>query len=294
MRAPSILLALLAAEPLAACADLAETSRAAPFATASVPASLAVEVAPDQALARLPAEAGAVVSVTERRESGRLTQEVTLAGEATARGTNRIRVVASDRDGATSRRMTEERLEAELAAELPGVDMRVVPRVASAGGVALGFATGRSPTAGTCVYAWQETVATPRGGRSGSFFANDDVDLSVRVRLCRATTSEEALVALVEGLTLRGDVSPKGGRFASGATGVDALASAGYARPAVRIAEPVRPVASAVEARPAKVAAPRPATPKPEVAAPAAVTPRAASLPAPSVVADPIPLPSGG
>lgn len=294
MRPHTILLAFLAAAPLTACADLAETSRSAPFATASVPVTLAVEVAPDEALARLPAAAGAVVSVTERREGGRLTQEVALAGDATARGANRIRVVASDHDGAARKRMTEERLEAELAAELPGVDMRVVPRVASAGGVALGLASGRSPAGGACVYAWQETVATPRGGRSGGLFARDDVDLSVRVRLCRQTMSEETLVALVEGLTLRGDVAPKGGRMASGATGVDALASAGYARPSPRAVEPVRIAQPMAEARPAKAVEPRPTTPAVEVPKPREASPRAANLPAPRIAADPIPLPSGG
>ncbi len=281
-------LALLAVLPLGACTDLAEMRAGGPFATASTPATLAVDVAPEQALARLPAEAGAVVSVTERREKERLTQTVALAGDATARGGNRIRIVAADRDPAVTRRMTEERLEAELATEFPGIDMRPIGRMASAAGAPLGIASGRSSDGATCVYAWQESRAVPQGGRTGGFFAAEAVDLSVRVRLCRQGMSEERLAALVEGLTLRGDVALRGGAGAPVASGVDALASAGYGRTATVATQPPRPRAAepvyAVKTRPATVA-PRPASePRP--------APVEARVGAPKF-ADPIPLPSG-
>ena len=50
-------LALLAVLPLAGCADLTETRLATPWSATVAPASLASEIAPEQALARLPAEA---------------------------------------------------------------------------------------------------------------------------------------------------------------------------------------------------------------------------------------------
>ena len=305
-------LALLAVVPLGACADMTDMRTSAPFATASLPASLAVEVAPEQALAGLPAEAGAVVSVTERREKDRLTQTIALAGDAATQGTNRIRVVAETHEPGRSRRPTEEAIAAELAAELPDVDMRTSAQMIAGAGGPVGLATGRSSRGETCVYAWQETRARPSRARGGMFDA-DAVDLSVRVRMCRQGLTEERAVALVEGLRLRADVVPLGGGFASGPTGVDALATAGYGgsttaagfsrapatgtrpstpphvvrtdrsqpvQPAKSVSRSIVPSPSKVSAVPAPVAADRAAPPLVGVA--------------PAVTAPPIPLPSGG
>jgi len=290
-------LALLALLPLGACMDVAGERLAAPLATSTDRATLAEQVPAEAALARLPAEAGAVVAVTERREVERLTQTVALAGDAGQRGTNRITVTAAEHDPATMRRMTEDKVAAELAEELPGLDMRPIGRLASAGGGPLGIASGRAADGTACVYAWQQTVVTPRTGRGGSLFAADDVDLSVRVRLCRKGVDEERLIALVEGLTLRSDVTPRGVRFASGPTGVDALATAGYGATSARAETPrraveapaVRPVTPAKKATAAPVVA-RAAKPRPsDTPAPASSTPAS-----PAIVAHPIPLPSGG
>jgi hypothetical protein len=231
------LLAVLAVTPLAACADMVDGRGATPFTTAAVPASLATEVAPEQALARLPAEAGAVVSVTERREKERLIQTIALAGDAAARGTNRIVVSAAEHDPGHISRMTEERIAGELATELPDVDMRPSATMADGAAGPIGIASGRTARGETCVYAWQEVDARPRGVRSG-FFDRGDVDVSVRVRLCRRDLSEAQMVALVEGLRLRSDVATRPSRFAGGPTGVDALATAGYgsATPSARFA----------------------------------------------------------
>jgi hypothetical protein len=284
----------------------------APFATASLPASLAVEVAPDQALAGLPAEAGAVVSVTERREKDRLTQTIALAGDAATQGTNRIRVVAETHEPGHSRRVTEEAIAAELAAELPDVDMRTSSQVIAGAGGPVGLATGRSARGETCVYAWQETKARPSRSRGG-VFDTDTVDVSVRVRLCRQGLAEERAIALVEGLRLRADVVPLGSGFASGPTGVDALATAGYGAragvggsagapatfvrpsPPARVVRadtstpprPVKPVSRSIDPSPSKV----PAVPVPAAGDRAA--PPLAGV-APAVTAPPIPLPSGG
>lgn len=302
MRKLGPLHALLAVLPLAACADLAETGYGGPLATQTVPASLAEEVGTDRALARLPAEAGAVVSVTQRRERDRLTQTVALAGDVGTRGSNRIRVVAAERDPSVVRRMTEERIAAELAAEMPGVDMRPIDRMTQGAGGPIGIASGRAPDGGACVYAWQETTAGGRSGGGSVFSASDDVDLSVRVRLCRRDLTEERLVALVEGLSLRGDVSPRRGFAGSGPTGVDALATAGYGGPAAssRGFEPIRPAASTTAPRPTVAAKPRAerpavaAVPAPSKVAPSKVAPAKAEPARPAIVANPIPLPSGG
>lgn len=312
MRPTRSLLALLAVVLLGACADMTEMRTTAPFATASLPATLAVEVAPEQALAGLPAEAGAVVSVTERREKDRLTQTIALAGDAATPGTNRIRVVAETHEPGRSRRATEEAIAAELAAELPDVDMRTSSQVIAGAGGPVGLATGRGGRGETCVYAWQETRTRPSRSRGG-VFDTDAVDVSVRVRLCRQGLTEERAIALVEGLRLRADVVPLGSGFASGPTGVDALATAGYgaqamaggysrapatvakvATPRVARAEPstpvrpVKPVSRSIDPSASKATV----VPPPVVASGRAAPPLAGV--APAVTAPPIPLPSGG
>ena len=296
---------LAAIAPLAGCADLGAGGVRAPFVTAAVPASLAVEVGADQALARLPGEAGAVVSVTERREGDRLTQVVALAGDGVGRGTNRIRVVAANHDAGRSRRPTEEAIAAELAAELPDVAMQPVAQVITGPGGPIGMATGRTAGGETCVYAWQESDVRASGARGG-MFGGDTVDLSVRVRLCRRDLDEGRAVALVEGLRLRGDVVTLGRRTAAGPTGVDALASAGYGAPVSRTlaVEPGRPAVASprlagseakatVPRRSEKPPAASAAVPLPDAARNASPTP-ATSEPGPSAAVPTIPLPNGG
>ncbi|MDK9696638.1 MAG: cellulose biosynthesis protein BcsN [Siculibacillus sp.] len=304
MRSTGPLFALAVITPLAACADLGESRALAPFATGTVPASLATEVGPDQALARLPAEAGAVVSVTERRETDRITQVVALAGEAIGRGTNRIRVVAANRDPERSRRPTEEAITAELEAELPEATMRPVAQVISGPGGPIGVAAGRTASGETCVYAWQEAEVRASGARAG-IFGGDRVDLSVRVRLCRRDMTEERAIALVEGLRLRGDVVTLGGASPAGRTGVDALASAGYAAAPSRAADfaPARvsppPAPRVVSRGPKPTVASRPiataaAVPLPAAAGKPATAPAPVIGPAPSGAVPAIPLPTGG
>lgn len=311
MRIAEITIAGLLAAGLAGCADIAERQLAlAPDA----PATLARAVPPEAALAMLPAEAGAVVSVSEQREEERLRQTVTLAGAATARGSNEIRIVAERRGPSTTRRVTEAQIDAELAAELPGIDMRPTSRVIVNAAGPIGVATGRARDGSECAYGWQETAAAPRRGAPheglGALFAETDrTDLSIRVRLCRKGVSQEQLIAAIEGLSLRAGVASRRGSFATGSiVGGDALTSAGYGgravaapiavAPRATVATAPRRVAPLPAARVAAVpkpsteaAAAKPVSRVPEVAAKA--SPGITDV-APTIVANPIPLPSGG
>ncbi len=314
---PLPLVLVLVLVPLAGCAEFADRGTTSPYATASVSPSLAREVGADRALARLPDEAGAVVTVTERREPDRLTQTIALSGDAATAGTNRIRVVAATRDPGRLRRPTEEAITAEMEAEFAGLDMRPSSRSITAAGGPIGVATGRSTEGATCVYAWQEIDARPGRGPDG-IFASETVDVSVRVRLCRRDLSEDRAVALVEGLRLRPDVAPLGGWSVAGTSGVDALASAGYGPPTgsgtrripPMVAAPAapmrnddvtaaaaRPVSSARRAATAGAPVPASAAASDSVPAPLAVPAArttAAAPPASSTAVPAIPLPSGG
>lgn len=283
--APRLLAAALAAA-LAGCSSVADPAM---LATGSTSASLGVALPADRALASLPAEAGAVVSVVERRGPGGVVrQTVTLAGDAARAGDNRIEVTARESDGASTR-IDAETIEAEMAEALPGVAMTVSPRVLAGPAGPIGVATGSTGDV-ACLYAWSTAEARSRAAARTRVLGLDvsvaaPSDLSVRVRLCRKGVGEERLAALAEGLRLRTDLVAASPLAAAPHAGVDALASAGYAAPpppAASRAEPSRPAGASAASRPTprRLAETRPAAePKSE---------------APATVAAPIPLPSGG
>ncbi len=300
---------------LAGCSSIDDTTRLA--ATDTGATTLGVALPPGRARAALPPEAGAVVSVVERRTGdGEVKQTITLVGDPGARRDDRIEVTAHRRGfTATSRRIDAETIEAEMADALPGVDMTVSPRVVTTPTGPVGLATGRTADGSGCLYAWSNAVTEARPERSASFLGlqiatTAKTDVSVRVRLCRRGWSPERLATLAEGLRVSSGVgAPIAAGPAGRAVGNDALASAGYGAAAPTwVPQTPDPVATPI---PVAAAAPRPAvTPAPapvaRVAAvkPSRVTPSRSAPPdaeavqakaeAPATVAAPIPLPSGG
>lgn len=283
-----LLAATALAVALAGCSSVADPAL---LAGGSAPASLGVAQSPDRALASLPAEAGAVVSVVERHGPDDVVkQTVTLAGDAARVGDNRIEITARRRDGALGR-VDAETIDAEMAEALPGVAMTVSPRVVTGPNGPIGVATGSTGDV-ACLYAWSTAEARPRATSSTRVLglevsAVTSNELSVRVRLCRKGIGEERLAALAEGLRLRTDLAVTSSRAAMPVAGADALASAGYPT-----AVSTAPIATAPTTPRRAVEAPKPrATPRTL----AAVTPSSEPKPeAPATVAAPIPLPSGG
>lgn len=238
--------------------------------------SLAAAVPVDRALAALPREAGAVVSVVERRDPDRLRQTITLAADPTAHGDDRIEVDSRRRTAGPAPRIDAATIDAELAEALPGVAMTVSSRVPVTAAGPIGVATGRTADGLACLYAWSETetrtTGTTRPIGFGLALVDDDRrDLSVRVRLCRRGVAEERLIAWAEGLRLSVDAGSAGRAEGVAAAGRDALESAGWA------AAPVEP-----------------GTPTPRRATTRKTTAAAStgSLP-PRIDPTPIPLPTG-
>lgn len=300
---------------LAGCSSIDTSDRLA--ASDAGGTTLGVALPPGRALAALPPEAGAVVSVVERRTGGdEVKQTITLVGDPGARRDDRIEVTAHRRGfAATARRIDAETIEAEMAEALPGVDMTVSPRVVTTPTGPVGVATGRTADGSGCLYAWSNAVAEARPERSASFLGlqvatTAKSDVTVRVRLCRRGWSEDRLAALAEGLRITSDV---GAPITSGGgaptAGADALASAGYGTaPASTWTPPAStpaatPVVTTVS-RPAvapaskpvvRVAAAKPSRTAPTRSAHAVTTASAPTKAEPPVtVAAPIPLPSGG
>lgn len=292
---------------LAGCSSVAD-----PTTLAAAPdggSTLARALPPDRALAALPPEAGAVVSVVEQRKGeGEVKQTITLAADPGARGDDRIEVTAREKSFLNApRRIEAEAVEEEMAEALPGVAMSISPRVVVAPTGPIGVATGRTTDGVGCLYAWSSAVNRSSSGRSTEFLglsvsSATKSELEVRVRLCRRGWSEERLVALAEGLRIGNgrvvtdaDVRPAAGY------GADALASAGYGPAVTGTARP--PITPAVAA-PIRATDVRPAPVRPAPVRSAATTaplrktaPEPAAAPAtalPVTVASPIPLPSGG
>lgn len=229
----SLLATVLVIAPLAACSRAGDHLPTFAAAGPSAAPPLAEQVAPTQALATLPAEAGAVVSVVERRSDHGLTQTITLAGDGAAQGDDRIVVTTRERNGKFDRRASvdETAVAEEIAEILPGVAMSVSPRVHTAGALPLGIATGRTAGGFTCLYAWSDTTARRRGDRTALDWLDGDrsADLSLRLRLCRRGLGEDRMIALAEGLSLRTDVATRrDGPVIGRPAGRDALETAGY------------------------------------------------------------------
>ncbi len=154
-------------------------------------------------LAALPAAAGAVAGVKSRGYVDGVRQDIALNGGAVRTIGNGITVLAR-----TSRQQTldeavplykptEGAIRSEIGAQFPHLPMQVVERPASNGYGPYGLALGRAPGNVHCAYMWQWIDANrlPRGG-----------DLvgpaSVRVRLCRADMSFDAMAAVMDQLVI--------------------------------------------------------------------------------------------
>ncbi len=313
-RALSTVLAL--APLLGACAagDGLTRYRVVSVETPTAP-PLAEAVAPGAALAALPREAGAVVSVVQTRRTDGIDQKITLVGDSGSRGDNVIDVTTRRRNRNTPvTHVDETAIQAEMAERLPGVAMSMTTRVVVSASGPIGVATGRPGPGAACLYAWSTGGADRSRGavmtRALGIDGAEGDDLQVRVRLCRQGASEEQLIALAEGLRIDRATGSTSDERTYRPVGNDALASAGFAGSAPPLAAPTpivrapiveapvwtpptvaaAPVTPAPRHTPARTVAAKPAAPRPALEARA--TPPQPSPP--TITAAPIPLPSGG
>lgn len=299
MPRPPLPLVALIVLPIAACSDLAG-SAGSPFAGGVEPTALARSVPADRALASLAPQAGAVVSVDERREEKGWVQTVTLAGGPATTGSNAIRIEALPRGAAVASRVRADVVEAELATDFPGIDMRILPQAIATGAGPVAAATGVGADGTRCILAWRALATGAEDVGFESLLRADRPAYALRVRLCGHGVSEERLIADVSGLQVRSDLMLRRGGDVVARAGDDALASAARGSAASVVpAMPERAVpAVAATGSPARrTAAARPASTgasAPVVAAAAKADPGPAKPPAaPAIVANPIPLPSG-
>ena len=202
---------------------------------------LAVAVPASSAAAFLPASAGRIIQVAERRFADGLSQEIILDGSRSAKGENRIEVAMRFQpQGETQTdnhvplsKPSETAIASEIETRFPDVRMETVNVLLQNHYGPYGLAAGRRGNGERCIYAWQwiDDINNPSGPATpglASALVAPPQPASLRVRLCRSGVSADQLAGLVNELVVgggrgRGPLPVLGQNGASG----DALTAAG-------------------------------------------------------------------
>ena len=161
-------------------------------------ASLNEPVDPGAAMAIVPAEAGAVVSVVERRQhvtAGQptISQRIVLAGDARTTGENAIDITfTATAAGTPPARLTDADLAEEAARQFPDLTVQMSNRLIVNTLGPLAIAEGQSHGV-ACVFAWQRVDAAQ--AQVLSIEPTDRIDL--KIRLCRSDRSLDQIVEAI-------------------------------------------------------------------------------------------------
>lgn len=201
MRLPDMKSIATTALLMAALAGCSSTAGVARFQPArSVPAT--------EALVFPPPGGPAVIAVIERRYRNGIEQDIALRTQSSVSGQNSIKVkfVGPGIDGTntdktlSSARLTDLTVSREMRSEVPGIAMVRTPSYLQNNYGPFSYAVGRSRGGDTCVYGWQQI-------RSSTDARNTLHNLGIiemRLRLCDAAQSEQALLATMYGYTING------------------------------------------------------------------------------------------
>lgn len=240
--------------------------------------------APTQPIAALPEEAGAIASVRSHAYVNGFRQDILLKNNAVHAVPNSLTILARTSRQATLDEATplfkpsEPTVRAELGKQFPHIGMQVVERPSSNAYGPYGLALGRGTGTVHCLYMWQwidENRLPQDSGVSGP--------VSVRVRLCQANTTFDAMAALIDHLTIGHDATTRYALASNDGAGIVAgPTEADPAKPAPRrhvrrLAQHIKHVAVA-QSDPDRNE-PRLVEPQPSAASPAVVTPLSTDLP---------------
>lgn len=184
---------------------------AVPFLTAACTtrselgfATLMNEVPATRAIIVPPPGGPSIVAVLQRNYQNGVAQEIALSTASLTPGQNAFYVSLAT--GSTPQSeiddvlslpsLAQDRLEREMDERLPGIEMQTSLVFVQNKYGPFGFATGRSASGDTCLYAWQRiepnepAVLVPGG------------TISIRLRLCDAAATQEQLLRLMYGFTI--------------------------------------------------------------------------------------------
>ncbi|WP_457299862.1 cellulose biosynthesis protein BcsN [Phyllobacterium sp. P5_D12] len=160
----------------------------------------------NQAFALPPPGGPSIVSVIERPYNNAVQQEILLATSARTPGQNVLRVqffgpVKANLSGGDKLRDSQlgvTDISRELRGTLPGIAMKRSPNYVQNRYGPFGFASGRSRSGDTCVYAWQRI----RPGESQTRWLTGRGSIQVRLRLCDSNLTEQQLLAFMYGYSV--------------------------------------------------------------------------------------------
>jgi hypothetical protein len=174
----------------------------------------AATVSSDKAFALPPPGGPAIVNVIERNFSNAVRQDIFLFTSAAAPGQNVLRISFfgpvgldyDDREGLPYTSLRDSDIDREMRREVPGVALARSPYYVQNNYGPFGYATGRSRSGDTCLYAWQQIRSS---GNGQSAFQNRGT-IQVRLRLCDTRATEQQLLNVMYGYTIVGTFPAEG------------------------------------------------------------------------------------
>ena len=166
-----------------------------------------------EAFVELPATAGKVFDVTQTRYGNGVEQLIIYQGDALTSGENVAKVQLVSAEKGFGRKSESLKLastslgqiRAEMRKVLPGVSMRISTQLHSNAYGPFGYALGRSSGNVQCLYGWQTMKGTANDRWAIIRGQSAKPSLSIRLRVCRASTSADQLVDLMRDLRVEAD-----------------------------------------------------------------------------------------
>jgi Cellulose biosynthesis protein BcsN len=159
----------------------------------------------DRVIASLPDAAGRITSVRVKRYANGVRQDVLFDDSAIKGARNSLTLLARTSQQSTLDESvplyppTESAIRSEIGAQFPHVAMQIVERESSNRYGPYGLALGRVGADLHCLYMWQWIDANHLPQDAGV-----NGPLSIRIRLCQAATTFDAMASLLNGLTIGG------------------------------------------------------------------------------------------
>ncbi|MET0528637.1 MAG: cellulose biosynthesis protein BcsN [Microvirga sp.] len=168
-------------------------------------ATLMNEVPATRAIIVPPPGGPSIVAVLQRSYQNGISQEIALSTASLTPGQNAFYVsLATGRRGLSEiddvlslpTSITQDRIAGEMEERLPGIEMQTSLVYVQNKYGPFGFATGRSASGDTCLYAWQRIEPD-----EAAVFVPGGV-ISVRLRLCDAAATQEQLLRSMYAFTI--------------------------------------------------------------------------------------------
>lgn len=195
----------LAAISLAGCSSVMPD----PFLTATARPDappIASEVAPQFAVAMLPAAAGRIKGVRQIALSNYVQQQIIYENATRTFGENHVTVEigAPVFDNKFLRPPTARQIYKEMRDSIPGVRMVIRQGLVQNLQGIYGYATGSFGTGGSCIFGWQ-TVNFNKSRTPLTFMQTIDrkYHMQVRLRYCHPSIPEDRIVLMMDGLRVK-------------------------------------------------------------------------------------------